>query len=99
VDNEVGTATATGLGESVIKKTGAFSIVEMMRNGMHPDKACKEAARRLLSIKTPEKFQVGYTAINKKGEFGAWSLRPGFAVSIIDADGFKLVKAESILMD
>ncbi len=97
VDNEVGAATATGLGESVIKKVGAFSIVEMMRNGMHPDKACKEAAKRLLSIKTKEPFQVGYIAINKKGETGAWSLRPGFAASIVDSQGFRLVTAESIL--
>ncbi len=99
VDNEVGAATATGLGESVIKKVGAFSIVEMMRNGMHPDKACKEAARRLLSVKTKEPFQVGYIAVNKKGETGAWSLRPGFAASIVDSQGYRLVNAKSILSE
>jgi N4-(beta-N-acetylglucosaminyl)-L-asparaginase len=99
VDNEIGAATATGLGESVIKKVGSFSIVEMMRQGMHPEKACKEAAKRLLSIKTKDPFQVGYIAINKKGEVGAWSLRPGFSASVIDNQGFKLIQAQSILQE
>jgi N4-(beta-N-acetylglucosaminyl)-L-asparaginase len=99
VDNEVGAATATGLGESVIKKVGAFSIVEMMRHGMSPNKACKEAASRLLSIKTKDPYQVGYLAINKKGEIGAWSLRQGFSVSILDSNGFRLIKSSSILSE
>lgn len=99
VDNEIGAATATGLGESVIKKVGSFSIVEMMRHGMHPEKACKEAAKRLLSIKTKDPFQVGYIAVNKNGETGAWSLRPGFSASIIDSQGYGLLQAESILND
>ncbi len=99
VDNEIGAATATGLGESVIKKVGSFSIVEMMRHDMHPEKACKEAAKRLLSIKTKDPFQVGYIAISKNGEIGAWSLRPGFSASIIDSQGYRLLQAESILSD
>ncbi len=97
VDNEVGAATATGLGESVIKKVGAFSIVEMMRQGMHPEKACKEAAKRLLTVKTKEEFQVGYIAINKKGETGAFALRPGFQASLMSPEGFKLIQSDSIL--
>lgn len=97
VDNEIGAATATGLGEAVIKKVGAFSIVEMMRRGMHPNEACKEAAMRLLSIKTVDPFQVGYCAVNKEGETGAWSLRPGFSVSIFDDKGFNHLQANSIL--
>ncbi len=97
VDNEVGAATATGLGEAVIKKVGAFSIVEMMRQGMHPLDACKEAVRRLTHIDTKEEFQVGYIALNKKGEIGAFSLRPGFEAAMITNEGFTLVKADSLL--
>ncbi len=97
VDNEIGAATATGLGESVIKKVGAFSIVEMMRNGLSPEKACKEAIKRLLKIPSTEPFQVGYIAINKKGEIGAWSLRPGFMVSIQSAQGFQVFESKSLL--
>lgn len=96
VDNEVGAATATGLGEAVIKKVGSFSIVEMMQQGMHPEKACKAAAKRLLTIKSKDEFQVGYIAVNKKGELGAWALRPGFEAAVITQDGFQLIKANSI---
>ncbi len=95
VDNEVGAATATGLGEAVIKKVGAFSIVEMMRQGMHPQSACKEAVRRLTQLQMKEEFQVGYIAISKKGEIGAFSLRPGFEAACMTSDGFHLLKAES----
>ncbi len=97
VDNEVGAATATGLGEAVLKKVGAFSIVEMMRQGMHPEKACKKAAQRLLSIKTVDPFQVGYIAINKKGETGAFALRSGFQASLITPEGFQLIEAPNLV--
>ncbi|MBK8956295.1 MAG: N(4)-(beta-N-acetylglucosaminyl)-L-asparaginase [Saprospiraceae bacterium] len=97
VDNEIGAATATGLGEAVLKKVGAFSIVEMMRQGMHPQKACKEAIKRLMSINSTEPFQVGYIAMNKKGEIGAFSLLPGFQASIFSKKGFELLNAESLL--
>ena len=39
VDNQVGAATATGLGEAVIKTVGSFLIVELMRNGWSPPKS------------------------------------------------------------
>lgn len=97
VDNEVGAATATGLGEAVLKKVGAFSIVEMMRQGMHPQKACKQAIKRLTSIQAKEPFQVGYIAINKKGEIGAYSLVPGFQASVISSKGLELIEADALL--
>ena len=80
VDNEVGAATATGLGEAVIKTVGSFLIVELMRNGWSPQKACEEAIRRILS-KHEEKpdFQVGFIAINIAGEKGAYSIHKGFS--------------------
>ncbi len=83
VDNKIGCATATGLGEAVIKKVGAFSIVEMMRNKNSPEKACKKAIERLLEIKGPKEFQVGYIAMNKDGEVGAYSLQEGFPYVVI----------------
>jgi N4-(beta-N-acetylglucosaminyl)-L-asparaginase len=82
VDNEVGAATATGLGEEVLKTVGSFLIVELMRQGMSPQKACEEAIGRIVA-KNPnyEHFQVGYIAINKKGETGAYSIHDGFYVT------------------
>ncbi|MEZ4982517.1 MAG: isoaspartyl peptidase/L-asparaginase [Saprospiraceae bacterium] len=48
VDNEVGAAVATGLGEVVLKSLSSFLIVELMRNGAHPEDACKEALERIV---------------------------------------------------
>ena len=79
VDNEIGGATATGLGEEVLKTVGSFLIVELMRQGMSPQAACEEAIRRIVT-KNPnyEDFQVGYIAVNKKGQTGAYSIHEGF---------------------
>ena len=82
VDNEVGAATATGLGEEVLKTVGSFLIVELMRQGMSPQKACEEAIGRIVDKnRNYEHFQVGYIAINKKGETGAYSIHNGFYVT------------------
>lgn len=80
VDNEVGAATATGLGEAVIKTVGAFLIVELMRNGWSPQKACEEVIQRILSKQEGKPdFQVGFIAINIAGERGAFSIHKGFS--------------------
>ena len=79
VDNEVGGATATGTGELVMKTVGSFLVVELMRNGRTPQEACEEAVMRIVkSNKNLEDHQVGYIAVNKQGETGAFCLRPGF---------------------
>lgn len=79
VDNEVGAATATGLGESIIRICGSFLIVELMRQGRTPQEACEEAVRRLISKnKNINDIQAGFLAINKEGEVGAFAVHPGF---------------------
>ena len=79
IDNEVGGATATGLGEEVLKTVGSFLIVELMRQGKSPQESCEEAIGRIVN-KNPnfKDFQVGYIAVNKKGETGAYSIHEGF---------------------
>jgi N4-(beta-N-acetylglucosaminyl)-L-asparaginase len=84
VDNEIGAATSSGQGEEVIRIAGSHLIVEMMRLGKSPEDACKIAIERLVKI-NPEKaktFQVGFIAINKSGQFGAYSINPGFSYSV-----------------
>ena len=83
VDNEIGAATATGLGEEVLKTVGSFLIVELMRQGKSPQAACEEAVHRIVN-KNPnyKDFQVGYIAVNKKGETGAYSIHEGFYATI-----------------
>lgn len=83
VDNEIGGACATGLGEYVLKTLGSFLIVELMRYGLTPQEACKEAVRRIIE-KIPDAHtnQVGYLAINKNGEHGAYSIMPTFPYAL-----------------
>jgi len=79
VDDEVGAATATGLGESIIRICGSFLIVELMRQGRTPQEACEEAVRRLIAKnKNISDIQAGFLAINKDGEVGAFAVHPGF---------------------
>lgn len=100
VDNEVGAVTGSGQGEEVIRVAGAALIVEMMRMGKTPKEACKIAVERIVKI-NPEKaktFQVGFIAINKAGEYGAYSIQPGFSYSVTMAeDGGKVYMAESLI--
>lgn len=89
VDNQAGAATGSGQGEEVIRVCGTHLIVEFMRQGDSPEKACKKAVERIVGI-NPEKaknFQVGFIALNKKGEFGAFSIQPGFNFSVTYENG------------
>lgn len=84
IDNEVGGATSTGVGEEVIRIVGSHLVVELMRQGMSPAKACEEAVHRIIR-RSPEKsknIQVGFLAMNRKGEYGAYALQKGFTYSV-----------------
>ena len=87
VDNEVGCAAATGLGEEVIKTTGSFLVVELMRQGYHPNEACEEALNRVIKAHNgnPD-FQIGYIALRKDGEVGSACLKWSFD-SAVHKDG------------
>lgn len=83
VDNEVGAACATGMGEAVIRVAGSAIVVELMRNGMSPNDACKEAVNRVVKKhKDLTNLQVGFIALNKYGEAGAYSVYEGFNYAI-----------------
>jgi len=98
VDNEVGAATSSGQGEEVIRICGTHLVVEYMRMGKSPEEACKLAVERLIRI-NPEKaktYQVGFLALNKRGEYGAYAVQPGFSFSVTaDDGGGKIIKASS----
>jgi N4-(beta-N-acetylglucosaminyl)-L-asparaginase len=87
VDNEVGGATSTGVGEEVIRNVGSFLVVELMRQGRSPEDACREAVMRIVRRK-PEStrtMQVGFLAMNRRGEVGAFAIQKGFTYAICDA--------------
>jgi N4-(beta-N-acetylglucosaminyl)-L-asparaginase len=84
VDNEVGAATSSGLGEEVIRICGTHLVVEFMRQGYSPEQACKKAVERIVN-RDKEKaktLQVGFLALNKKGQYGAYAIQKGFVYSV-----------------
>ena len=84
VDNEVGAATSSGLGEEVIRICGTHTVVEQMRAGRSPEDACREAVRRVVKRDPQNKqaIQVGFVALSKNGEIGAFSVQKGFTFTV-----------------
>ncbi len=97
VDNEVGAASATGVGEEVVKICGAHTIIEAMRSGMKPEAACREAIRRIVKNNGAEanKVQVGFLAINKEGKHGGFAVQENFTYCVTTEEGTKVVTARS----
>ncbi|MCE2937039.1 MAG: isoaspartyl peptidase/L-asparaginase family protein [Cyclobacteriaceae bacterium] len=84
VDNEVGAATSTGVGEEVIRIVGSHLVVELMRQGRSPQQACEEAVERIVKnqpVKSKD-LQVGFLDLNKQGETGAYALQKGFTYAV-----------------
>jgi len=84
VDNEIGAATSSGTGEEVIRICGTHLVVEFMRQGYSPETACKKAVERIVK-RDKEKaktLQVGFLAMNKKGQYGAFAIQKGFVFSV-----------------
>ena len=79
IDNNVGGAVATGMGEEIIKIVGSFLVVELMRNGKTPKQACDEAILRIYRKNKSPKFQVAFLALDKIGNSGSSCLQEGFS--------------------
>lgn len=97
VDNEVGAASATGLGEMVVRVCGSHTVVEYLRRGFSPEEACRLTLKRLIQ-KWPEHEgqQVGFLALTKDGRHGGYSLRPGFSYALADGKGVRNVPCKSL---
>ena len=89
VDGEVGAATATGVGEEMIRIAGSHTIVEPMRQGRSPQEACEEAIKRVIHKNGEAKakeLSVAFLALSKDGELGAYSTVNEFSYTISTAD-------------
>jgi len=84
VDNETGAATSSGTGEEVIRICGTHLVVEFMRQGFSPEMACKKAVERIVKRDRAKAktLQVGFLALNKKGQYGAYAIQKGFVFSV-----------------
>jgi len=98
VDNEVGGAAATGVGELVMKTLGSFLVVELMRTGLSPEEACRMACERI-TAKIPMKpdVQVGFIAINKAGEAAGFGLQRHFQYAVMKGGSNQLHTAGALL--
>ena len=93
VDNEVGAATATGVGEAIIRVAGSHTVVELMRAGASPQEACQAAVERILRKHDNVKgLQAGFIALDKEGNYGAYSVYSGFNYAV-------RTKADKMLVD
>ncbi|MEN9548738.1 MAG: hypothetical protein RIR12_1329 [Bacteroidota bacterium] len=99
VDNEVGACVATGQGEDVIRVAGSHSVVELMRQGLSPEAACKKIIDRIIKIKKEKakEIQVAFLAINKKGIVGSFAIHKGFSYAIKNESVEQLVNAKSVM--
>ena len=84
VDNEVGAAGATGLGENVMRYCASFLIVEYMRQGLHPEDACLETIRRIAAAdpRPAEDLAINFVALDKQGRYGAAGTGQGFEYAV-----------------
>ena len=98
LDNDVGAAAATGLGEAVIRTAGSAMVVEIMRQGASPLEACKEVVNRISKIHKNrsewEYLQVGFIALNKNGEHAGYSLKKGFNYALHDSKNQMMIDAK-----
>ncbi len=84
-DSEVGGATATGLGEDLMKGCISYEIVRLMKEGLTPQAACEKAVTELdrkLREKRGEAGDLSVVAMNCKGEFGCATNIGGFSFSV-----------------
>jgi N4-(beta-N-acetylglucosaminyl)-L-asparaginase len=98
VDNEIGAATSTGVGEEVIRICGSHSVIELMRHGATPEQACREAVQRIIRKRGEQAkdLQVGFIALNKKGEYGGYALQKGFTYGVQTNEGSKVFPSKSL---
>lgn len=96
VDNTVGGAGATGVGENVMRHCGSFLIVEFMRNGASPTEACKMCIERIAELdpKPISELSINFIAMNRAGEFGAAGTNKGFRYAACNPDQSQVVEAD-----
>lgn len=81
-DSEVGAATATGLGEDLMKGCISYEIVRLMKEGYRVQDACDKAVNNLdeiLKKKRAKSGDLSVVAIDKDGNFGVATNIEGFS--------------------
>jgi N4-(beta-N-acetylglucosaminyl)-L-asparaginase len=97
VDDEVGAAGATGVGENIMRHCGSYLVVELMRQGMHPQAACEEAIHRM-AAKDPRGYDLSacFIALDKRGRYGAASSSQRFPFAVATSAGNEVLHVEQV---
>lgn len=97
VDNQVGAAGATGIGENVMRYCGSFLVVELMRQGLHPQEACLETLRRIAAM-DPKGFDlsINFIALDRRGRFGAAGTGQGFEYSVTTREFSRVLQSPGL---
>ncbi|MDA7617925.1 MAG: N(4)-(beta-N-acetylglucosaminyl)-L-asparaginase [Verrucomicrobiota bacterium] len=98
VDNEIGAAGATGVGENVMRFCGSFMVVEYMRQGLSPEEACAETLRRIARLdgRPVDELHINFIALNKKGQFGAAGTGKGFPYAVAYPEFSDVLQSKSL---
>jgi N4-(beta-N-acetylglucosaminyl)-L-asparaginase len=98
VDNEVGAAGATGVGENVMRYCASFMIVEAMRHGATPEEACVATIRRIAKLdpKPLDQLHINFVAVDRQGRFGAAGTDAEFQYSVTDGAESRVLPARLI---
>jgi N4-(beta-N-acetylglucosaminyl)-L-asparaginase len=91
VDDEVGAAGATGLGENIMRHCATFLIVELMRQGMHPQQACEDAIHRM-AASDPLGYGLDacFIALDRRGRVGAAASNQRFPYAVGTSRGHEV---------
>jgi len=97
VDNDVGAAGATGIGENVMRYCGSFLVVEFMRQGLHPQEACVRTIERIAKM-DPKGYDlsINFVALDKKGRYGAAGTGKDFPYSVAFPDYSEILHGASV---
>jgi N4-(beta-N-acetylglucosaminyl)-L-asparaginase len=104
LDNEVGSAGSTGVGELNLLNLSSAFIVEGIRRGLHPKDAVMEVCKRIVATCTRDpkrrgkdgrlKGNVSFYAVSKDGTFAGGSIYPGGKMTVHDGDSARTVECD-----
>ncbi len=106
LDNEVGSAGSTGLGEANLLNLSSYLVVEGMRRGLSPKDAIMETCKRIAttSVRDPRRrrgdgkttFNVSFYAVNKKGQYAGGCIYPGGSMAVHDGTSARVIGCDSL---
>jgi N4-(beta-N-acetylglucosaminyl)-L-asparaginase len=106
LDNEVGSAGSTGVGELNLVNLSSAMIVEGMRRGLGPKDAIMEVCKTIVArcTKDPRRRRkdgqlagnVSFYALSKDGKFAGGSIYPGGRMAVHDGESARLVPCDPL---